>query len=93
MIKKLIRVGSKSALILPAVLIKRYKLKNFIIEARDDGVLIRPVESKTSFQKKMQISRKNKTSIYKKMEEEANDPKTIAFYDNPDNTFGNLDSI
>lgn len=91
MIKTLTTVGNSKAVILPSVLVKRYNLKKVTIEATDEGILIRPVESKTSFQKKMELARKNKRAIYKKMEQEANDPKTISFYNNPNNTFENTD--
>ena len=53
--------------------------------------LITPVEIKASFQKKMELARKNKASMYKQMEQEANNPKTIAFYSNPNNTFEDVD--
>jgi antitoxin component of MazEF toxin-antitoxin module len=91
MIKTLTNVGSSKAVILPSALVKRYNLKKITIEATEEGILIRPVETKTSFQRKIDLARKNKGAIYKKMEQEANDPKTIAFYDNPSNTFENID--
>jgi antitoxin component of MazEF toxin-antitoxin module len=92
MVKTLTNVGNSKAVILPSVLVKRYNLKKITIEATDVGILIRPVEVKTSFQKKMELARKNKATIYKQMEQEASDPKTIAFYNNPDNTFENVDT-
>jgi antitoxin component of MazEF toxin-antitoxin module len=91
MVKSLTTVGNSKAVILPSVLVKRYNLKKVTIEATEDGILIRPVETKTSFQKKMDTARKHKRAIYKKMEEEANDPRTIAFYNNQNNTFENID--
>jgi antitoxin component of MazEF toxin-antitoxin module len=91
MIKTLTTVGNSKAIILPSVLVKRYNLKKVTIEATEEGILIRPVEAKTSFQRKMDQARRNKSAIYKKMELEASDPKTIAFYSNPDNTFEDVD--
>ena len=90
MIKSLTNVGNSKAVILPSALIKRYNLKKVIIEATEVGILIRPVEAKTSFQRKMELARKNKAMIYKQMEQEAIDPRTIAFYNNPANTFENV---
>lgn len=91
MIKTLTNIGNSKAVILPSALVKRFKLKKVIIEATDSGILIRPVETKTSFQKKLDFARKNKVAIYKKMEQEASDPNTIAFYDNPNNSFDDVD--
>ena len=92
MIKTLTTVGNSKAIILPSVLIKRYNLKKVTIDATEDGILIRPVEVKTSFQRKMELARKNKAALYKQMEKEANDLKTIAYYNNPDNTFEDVDT-
>jgi antitoxin component of MazEF toxin-antitoxin module len=91
MVKTLTNVGNSKAIILPSALVKRYNLKKVTIEATDEGILIRPVEEKTAFQRKLENARKNKASIYKRMAREAKDPKTIAFYNNPDNTFEDVD--
>jgi antitoxin component of MazEF toxin-antitoxin module len=91
MIKTLTTVGNSKAVILPSVLVKRYNLKKITIEATEEGILIRPLEMKTSFQRKMELARKNKKAIYKKMEREANDPKTVAFYANLNNTSEDID--
>jgi len=91
MIKTLTTVGNSKAVILPSVLVKRYNLKKVTIEATEEGILIRPVDAKTSFQRKMDQARRNKSAIYRKMELEANDPKTIAFYNDPSNTFEDVD--
>ena len=71
MIKTLTTVGNSKAVILPSAMVKRFRLKKVIIEATEVGILIRPVETKTSFQKKMELARRNKTAIYKQMEKEA----------------------
>lgn len=91
MIKTLTTVGNSKAVILPSALVKRYKMKKVTIEATEEGILIRPVETKTSFQKKMEFARKHKAAIYKQMEQEASNPETIAFYNNPNNTFEDVD--
>ena len=91
MIKTLTTVGNSKAVILPSAMVKRYKMKKVTIEATEEGILIRPVETKTSFQKKMEHARKNKVALYKQMEQEANNPKTIAFYNSPKNTFEDID--
>ena len=91
MIKTLITVGNSKAVILPSALVKRYKMKKVTIEAPEAGILLRPVETKTSFQKKMELAHKNKAAKYKRMEQEANNPETIAFYNNPNNAFEDVD--
>ena len=78
-------------MILPAALVKRYKLKKVIIEATELGILIRPVKSKTRFQRKMELLRKKKASIYKEMEQQANDSETFAYYNDPNKTFEDTD--
>ena len=91
MIKRLTTVGNSKAVILPSAMVKRYKMKKVTIEATEEGILIRPVETKTSFQKKMELARKNKVAIYKQMENDEKNPETIAFYSNPNNTFEDVD--
>ncbi len=91
MIKTLTTVGNSKAIILPSAMIKRFKLNKVTIEATEEGILIRPVEKTTSFQKKMDRARKNKSAIYKQMEREANESHTIAFYNNPANTTEDID--
>ena len=44
MIKQLTTVGNSKAVILPAALVKKYKLDRVVIEETDEGILIRPVE-------------------------------------------------
>ena len=87
MIKTLRNVGNRKGIGLSSALIKRYDLKKVTIEATEAGILIRPVRAKNSFQKKMELARKNKTVIYKKMQKEASDPRTVAFYNHSSNTF------
>jgi antitoxin component of MazEF toxin-antitoxin module len=89
--KKINRRGYAKAVIIPSVLTKRYNLKKIVLEATEEGILIRPVETKSSFQRKLERLRRNKRAIYRKMEAEANDPKTLAFYNDPDNTFEDVD--
>ena len=91
MIKFLTNVGNSKAIILPSALIKRYKMNKVTIEATEEGILIRPVETKTSFQRKMELARKNKAAIYKQMEKEAGNPKMLAFYNDPNTTFEEVD--
>ena len=79
MIKTLTTVGNSKAVIIPSSMVKRYNLKRVTIETTEEGILIRPVETISSFQKKIEAARKNKASIYKQMEKEANNIKTIAF--------------
>jgi antitoxin component of MazEF toxin-antitoxin module len=86
MVKKLTKVGNSQAVIIPAQMIARFKLgRKIIIEETEDGILIRAIREETSFQKGMQKLRANKEAIYKRMTEQANDPKTKAYYANPEN--------
>ena len=91
MVKFLTSVGNSKAIILPSALIKRYKMNKVTIEATEEGILIRPVETKTPFQRKMELARKNKVAIYRQMEKEAANPKTVAFYNDSNNTFEEVD--
>ena len=89
--KFLTTVGTSKAIILPSALVKRYKMNKVIIEATEEGILIRPVETQTSFQRKMEIARKNKKAIYRQMEKEAGNSNTLVFYNDPNNTFEEVD--
>jgi antitoxin component of MazEF toxin-antitoxin module len=93
MVKTLTTVGNSKAIILPSALVKRFKLKKVTIEATDSGILIKPFEAepKNLFQRKMASIRKNKEAIYKLMEKEASDKRTISFYSNEANRFDNVD--
>ena len=65
MVKTLISVGNSKAVILPAEMIKKYKLENVVIEDTDDGILIPSALQKTKFQKAVEKLRKNKAALYK----------------------------
>ena len=49
MIKQLTTVGNSKAVILPAALVKKYKLDRVVIEETDEGILIRPVGEQNRF--------------------------------------------
>jgi hypothetical protein len=60
----------------------------------DDGILIRPVKpasQTSSLQLKMEKARASKVTLYKQMEEQANRADTIAYYENGNNTFDDVD--
>lgn len=72
-------------------MILKFKLaKKVMIEETEDGVPIRPFQG-TPFQKGMQKLRANKERIYNRMEKQSNDPKVQAYYENPKNTFDDVD--
>lgn len=88
MIKALTKVGNSKAVILPAQMIIKYKLgRKVMIEETEDGILIRSVQEETSFQKGLRKLRANKQKIYARMKRQAEDPKTKAYYANPENRF------
>lgn len=80
MVKTLTSVGNSKAVILPAELIKKHKLDKVLIEDTEEGILIRPASTITSFHKEVEKLRKNKTALYKRMEKQANTPDTIRYY-------------
>ena len=93
MLKSLITVGNSKAVILPAELIKKFKLEKVLIEEVENGILIRPVEAgPTSFQKKLDLLKKNKSAIYNQMEAQAKHPDTIRYYSDPENNLSNLET-
>lgn len=92
MVKALTKVGNSQAVILPKQMIVKFKLgRTVMIEETEEGILIRAIQKETSFQKKLRIARQNKEAIYKRMEEDANDPKVQAYYADPKNTFDDVD--
>ena len=92
MIKTLTTVGNSKAVILPSEMIKKYGLeKKVLIEETEDGILIRSAIQNSNFQKTIEKLRKNKTSVYKRIESQANDPETIKYYANNANKFSEVD--
>ena len=91
MIKTLTSVGNSKAVILPAEMIKKYKLDKIVIEETEDGILIRSAEKHTNFQKAVEKLRKNKAAIYKRIESQAKDPETINYYVQRANNFSDVD--
>lgn len=80
MIKTLASVGNSKAVVLPAEMVKKYKLDKVVIEETEEGILIRPVTSPSKFEKAISKLRKNKTVVYKRMESQANTRETISYY-------------
>lgn len=91
MIKTLTNVGNSKALILPAEMIKKYKLDTVVIEETDEGILIRSAAQETDFQKAVEKLRRNKKAVYKRMESQANEPETLAYYTKRENNLSDAD--
>ena len=91
MIKTLTSVGNSKAVILPAEMIKKYKLQKVVIEETEEGILIRSAVAETNLQKTVEKMRKNKVSVYKRMASQANDPETIKYYKKAANNFSEVD--
>ena len=91
MVKTLITVGNSKAVILPAELIKKYALEKVSIEETKDGILIRSAVDPSSFEKTIEKLRKDKSSLYKRMESQANDPETIKYYAKEANDFSEVE--
>ena len=91
MIKTLTSVGNSKAVILPSEMVKKYKLERVVIEETDDGILIRSAVQNTNFQKAIEKLRKNKATLYKRIESQANDPETINYYAKSANNFSDVD--
>lgn len=89
--KTLIVVGNSKAVILPAQMVKKLGGDKVIIEETDDGILIRTAV-KSSFHKTVDKMRKNKTTIYKRIEIQASDPETIKYYSNQSNNLTDIDT-
>ncbi|MBL7857444.1 MAG: AbrB/MazE/SpoVT family DNA-binding domain-containing protein [Cyclobacteriaceae bacterium] len=91
MIKTLTSVGNSKAVILPSEMIKKYKLQKVVIEETEEGILIRSAVAETTFEKAVEKMRKNKTSLYKRMASQANDPETIKYYEKDINNLSDVD--
>lgn len=90
MVKTLTSVGNSKAVILPAELIKKYKLEKVVIEETSEGILIRSAVDETPMQKALEKFRKNKAAVYNRMESQANEPETIAYYAKPSNNLSDV---
>ncbi|MDZ4714876.1 MAG: AbrB/MazE/SpoVT family DNA-binding domain-containing protein [Cytophagales bacterium] len=91
MIKTLTRVGNSKAIILPAEMIKKYKLDKVVIEETEEGILIRSARSDTHLQLAIEKLRKNKAAVYKRMESQAKHPETITYYGKRSNNMSDID--
>ncbi|MEB2784147.1 AbrB/MazE/SpoVT family DNA-binding domain-containing protein [Algoriphagus persicinus] len=91
MVKTLTKLGNSKALIIPAELIKKYDLNEVILEEKEEGILIRSAQKVTSFQKSVDELRQYKSDIYKRIESQANEPDTIAYYKKAENDFSDID--
>ena len=91
MIKTLTSVGNSKAVILPAEMVKKYKLDKVVIEETEDGILIRSAAKDSNFQKVIEKLRKNKAAIYKRIESQANEPETVKYYAKRANNFSDVD--
>lgn len=91
MIKTLTSVGNSKAVILPAEMIKKYKLQKVVIEETEEGILIRSAVAETNLQKAVEKLRKNKAAVYKRMASQANDLETIKYYKKVASDFSDVD--
>jgi antitoxin component of MazEF toxin-antitoxin module len=89
--KRLTIVGNSMAVTLPAAWVKQHNVAKVTLQITDEGILIKPVQHVSSFQQKMETARLAKEETYKKIEAQANDPDTLAFYDNSNNTLNDVD--
>jgi len=90
MIKTLTNVGNSKAVILPKRLISKYGLKKVVIQETDSGILIKSAEGEEqTFQEKLDKLKKSKKEVYARMKVQAQDPETIAYYEN--NDFSEID--
>jgi antitoxin component of MazEF toxin-antitoxin module len=91
MIKTLINVGNSKAVILPSEMIKKYKLEKVFIEETNEGILIRSVTQTSNFEKALDKLKRNKISLYNRIESQANDPETIKYYRKEANNFSEVE--
>lgn len=92
MIKTLTNVGNSKAVIIPKRLIEKFKLEKVVIQETDEGILIRSAEGEEeTFQEKLQQLRKNKKDVYSRMKSQAQNPDTLAYYQNSDITEIDID--
>ena len=89
--KTLTSVGNSKAVILPAEMVRKYKLEKVVIEETEDGILIRPVVQHTPYHKALEKLRRKKAAVYKRMEAQANEPETQAYYAKRANNFSDVD--
>src|SRR5688572_10737040 len=92
--KRLTIVVNSMAVTLPAAWVKQHNVERITMQITDDGILIRPVKpasQTSSLQLRMEKARASKVTLYKQMEEQANRADTIAYYENGNNTFDDVD--
>jgi len=90
MTKAVINVGNSKAVIIPKKLIDKYSLERVSLKEIEGGILIVPEESRVSFAEKVESLRKEKKAVYSRMKIQANDPKTLQYYEKE--LIGDIDS-
>lgn len=80
--KKLTSVGNSKAVILPAEMIKKYKLAegDLIIEETEAGILIKSSKEASLFSEALERLRSKKSEVYQRMLDQASDPATQTYY-------------
>ena len=91
MVKTLTKVGNSKALIIPADLIKKYGLDEVILEETDEGILIKSATTITDFRNAVNKLREKKQQLYDRIESQANEPETIAYYEKSENDLSDID--
>ncbi len=91
MVKTLTKVGNSKALIIPADLIKKYGLDEVILEETDEGILIKSATTITDFRNAVNKLREKKQQLYDRIESQANEPETIAYYEQSENDLSDID--
>ncbi len=91
MVKTLTKVGNSKALIIPADLIKKYGLEEVILEETEEGILIKSAITVSDFQKSVNELREKKRELYARIESQANEPETIAYYGKSENNLSEID--
>lgn len=80
MVKRLTTIGNRKAVILPAKLAKKFSGNKVDLKETEEGILIKAISEKSSFQKEVDLLRKNKARVYSKIEMQANQMDTKEYY-------------
>ena len=85
-------IGNSKGIIIPKYFLDKYNFKKMVeIKEGKNGLIIKPVEEKSLFQKKLDVIKLNKYEIYDEMRVVAERDDTKEYYKNDVEGIGDID--
>ena len=88
---KIRKIGNSRGLIIPHLLIEKYKLEKVRFKETEQGILLVAIQEKSGFRTKLDELRRTKSQWQATMRKDANDPDIIAHYRSESQELGDID--